>query len=77
MSKIDEVDLENIGEDFKRNLYRLLLFYRQLTQLLEIFFSGYWLISADELNRNYLRLCSKINAILKKPGFENLAGYDW
>ena len=77
MSKIDEVDLENIGEDFKGNLYRLLLFYRQLTQLLEIFFSGYLLISADELNRNYLRLCSKINEILKKPGFENLAGCDW
>jgi|Deesub1362B_J571_1020462.scaffolds.fasta_scaffold01069_10 hypothetical protein len=77
MSKIDEVDLENAGEDFKRNLYRLLLFYKQLTQLLETFFSGYLLMSTDELNRNYLRLCSKIKEILKNPSFENLAGYDW
>jgi len=77
MSKIDKVDLENMGKDFKRNLYRLLLFYKQLIQLLETFFSGYLLILTDELNRNYLRLCSKIKEILKKPGFEKLAGYDW
>jgi hypothetical protein len=77
MNKIDEVDLENAGEDFKRNLCRLLLFYKQLIQLLETFFSGYCLIPTDELNRNYLRLCSKINEILKKSGFENLAGYNW
>jgi len=75
MSKIDEVD--PVREDFNRDLYRLLLFYRQLTQLLETFFSGYLLIVDDELNRNYLRLCNKIKEILEKPGFENLAGYDW
>ena len=77
MDETDKVDLENVGEDFKRNLYRLLIFYRQLTQLLENLFSGYLLIVTDELNKIYLRLCSKINKILKEPGFENLASYIW
>jgi len=64
-------------EDFNREIYRLFLFYKQLTQLLETYFSGYLMILTDEINRNYLRLCNKTREILEKPGFEDLARYDW
>lgn len=64
-------------EHFNREIYRLLLFYKQLTQLLETYFSGYLMIPTDEINRNYLRLCNKIGKILEKPGFEDLVGDNW
>jgi hypothetical protein len=64
-------------EDFSMEIYRLLLFYRQLNQLLEIYFSGYLMIFNDEINRNYIRLCTRIKEILEKPGFEDLAQYEW
>lgn len=77
MSKIDGVDLESVEEDFKRNLYILLLFYRQLIELLEIFFSGDLLINDDELNIIYLKICYKIEKILENQGFENLKDLEW
>lgn len=64
-------------EDFSREIHRILLFYRQLNQLLEIYFSGYLMIFNDEINRNYIRLCTRIKEILEKPGFEDLAQYEW
>jgi len=69
--------MPNLNEELWRDIYRLLLFYKHLRLLLESFFSGYLMVRDDELNRNYLRLCNKIADILKKPGFENLANYDW
>jgi len=67
----NEKDL--IGQD----IYRLLVFYRELTYLLETFFSGYLLIPNDEINRNYLRLCNKVSDILVKPFFQGLSKEDW
>jgi hypothetical protein len=64
-------------ESFNREIYRLLLFYKQLTQLLETYFSGYLGIPTDEINTNYLQLCNKTRKILEKPGFEDLAGHNW
>ncbi|RZB29360.1 MAG: hypothetical protein AEth_01177, partial [Candidatus Argoarchaeum ethanivorans] len=64
-------------ENFNREIYRLLLFYKQLTQLLETYFSGDLIIPTDEINRNYLRLCNKIGGILGKPDFKDLARHNW
>lgn len=77
MNKAHGFGFGNTDEYFNRNLYTLLLFYKQLIQLLEIFFSGPLIITDDEFNRNYLRLCVKICEILEKPGFENLSKYEW
>ncbi len=77
MTDIIKPEFEGGKEDFNREIYRLLLFYKQLFQLLEIFFSGYLGIIDDEINKNYLRLCSRIKEILEKPGFENLAQLNW
>nr|QNO58090.1 hypothetical protein OJKMNAAM_00012 [Methanosarcinales archaeon ANME-1 ERB7] len=66
-----------IEENFDMEIYRLLLFYRQLIQLLETYFSGHLMIPTDEINRNYLRLCNKIVKILGNPGFEDLTRYEW
>jgi len=64
-------------ENFNREIYGLLLFYKQLTQLLETYFSGYLMIPTDEINTNYLRLCNKTREILEKPGFEDLGRHNW
>ena len=77
MSKITNRQSESRKENFNKEIYRLLLFYKQLAHLLQIYFSGYLTIPTDEMNRNYLRLCSKIREILEKPAFENLAGHNW
>ncbi|MFN6991088.1 MAG: hypothetical protein ACK4MM_00035 [Fervidobacterium sp.] len=77
MNKINEIKLDGDREDFNREIYRLLLFCKQLTQLFETYFSGYLLIFTDEINRHYLRLCNKIQDILGKPGFEDLARREW
>jgi len=77
MSESKKADIRKRKEDFDKEIYRLLLFYNQLTGLLETFFSGYLMIPTVEINRNYLRLCDKIEKILEKPGFEDLVLYDW
>lgn len=77
MSEANEANPRNRREDLNKEVYRLLLFYKKLTQLLETFFSGYLLLSTDEINRSYLRLCIKIKEILDEPGFESLAGLSW
>lgn len=64
-------------EDFERQVYRLLLFYKQFIQLLESVLSGYLAITTDEINMIYLRLCGTIEEILEKPGFENLTQLYW
>ncbi len=77
MTDIINPEFRDEKEDFNREIYRLLLFYKHLFQLLEIFFSGYLGIIDNEINENYLRLCVKIKEILEKPGFENLAKLNW
>lgn len=64
-------------ENFDKDIYRLLMFYKQLLQILESFFSGHILIVDDKLNIYYLKVCHKIEEILKKPVFEKLARYEW
>jgi len=77
MAKINEGNPEDRKENFNREIYRLLLFYRQLTELLETCFSGYLTILTNEINRNYLRLCNKVKGILEEPGFEDLVQHNW
>lgn len=77
MAQIPNPQSEDREENFNKGIYCLLLFYKQLIHLLEIYFSGYLMIPTDEMNRNYLRLSSKIREILEKPAFENLAGHNW
>lgn len=60
-----------------KQTFRLILFYKHLLHLLDVFFQGYLMITEDRLNVNYLRLCSKIEDILQQTGFEDLAGKDW
>jgi|GEM_PF-858150 len=58
-------------DEFELNLYRLLLFYKILIDLLDSFFDGPIMIFEDELNRNYLRLSAKIEDILSMESFKN------
>jgi hypothetical protein len=60
-----------------KQTFRLIVFYKHFVYLLDVFFQGYLMIAEDRLNMNYLRLCSKIEDILKQTGFEDLAGKDW
>jgi predicted nucleotide-binding protein len=64
-------------EDFERQVYQLLLFYKQFIQLLGSIFGGYLMITSDEINMIYLRLCRRIEEILANPGFEDLTQLDW
>lgn len=77
MTEIKEAGIGDRKENFNREIYRLLLFYGQLTELLETCFSGCLTIITNESNRNYLRLCNKVKGILEEPGFEDLALHNW
>lgn len=73
-------------DEFLKELFRLRTFYTLYREFLELHFSGYTIDYADEVNRQYLQLCSKIENILKnselsdfKKGwksFEHLLDYD-
>ena len=65
------------SEQFYRDIHYLLIFYKQLIQLLYSFFSGDILIPTDEINQNYLRLCNRIEKILSNKSFENLLPLEW
>ena len=65
------------NEHFFRDIYYLFIFYKLLIQLLYSFFSGDVLIPTDEVNRNYLRLCNRIEKILGNKSFENLLSLEW
>ena len=75
----NEYDNFRVNEtvNFARALYSLKLLYEKMIELLETFFSGYMAIIDRELNRNYLRLCFRINEILKDSYFEKLNRYEW
>lgn len=60
-----------------RDLFLLIIYYRILHQILNVLFRGDLLVIDEEMNRNYLRICSRITRILEKPGFENIKNYEW
>lgn len=63
---------------YSNEIYRLLLLYQQLNQLLEAFYSSDIIIITDEININYLRLCNKIDKILEKTdSFNGNLSFDW
>lgn len=72
-----ENNIEQTREDYEKGVYRLRLFYRQFIQLLEDFYGGYLVVQTDEINTNYLRLCSKIHSIVENPGFEKFRSDNW
>lgn len=63
--------------EYDKNLFRLRIFYSLFTQLLDTHFSGYFIFTSQETNRIYLKLCIKIEEILKQDGFESYASEDW
>lgn len=77
MVDIIKPDFGGKKEDFEKEVYRLLLFYRQVYQILENVFRGSLFFLSGEVNTNYLRLCTKVEEILKKPGFEDLSRLNW
>jgi hypothetical protein len=76
MADIIKPDFDGKKGDYHKELYRLLEFYRLLIQIMESL-EGYLIISNDELNLDYLKLCSRISKILKKDGFDDLNKLDW
>lgn len=66
-----------LNSTYSKDVFLLHIYYNTLFQLLNKFFEGDMLILSDEINKDYLRICSRISAILKKPEFENLRTYDW
>lgn len=64
--------------EITKDLYRLRIYYSMLVQLLELHFgTGYFVLSSEDANRHYLRLCLKIEEILVKPEFQTLASENW
>jgi hypothetical protein len=59
-----------------KNTYRLLVFYRELYDLLDIYFKGYLMITTEDIAITYLRLCNKIEEILDEPNFKDMS-CDW
>lgn len=57
---------------YSNNLYRLLVFYRELLELLDIYFNGYLIIITNDIALTYLRLCNKIDEILSDPNFTEM-----
>ena len=78
----------NSGKDdaFLQDLYRLRTFYRLFRDFLDVHFSGYTMKTNDEINRQYLQLCTKIEKIIQSPSlsdfrknwqpFEHLLDFD-
>jgi len=66
-----------LNNTFKKELHLLQIYYKQLCNLLNSFFSGYLLIHDDEINKTYFRLCNRIEKILEEEGFENLSLMRW
>lgn len=74
----NKLDFDDKTNYYSKEIHRMLLFYQQLNQLLETFFSGDLIIITDEINRNYLRLCNKIKIILEKTdSFHGILSFDW
>lgn len=63
--------------DYSKELFRLRTFYNLFIQLLSTHFSGYFLLSSEEINRVYLRLCIQIENILKQKEFKQLDNLEW
>lgn len=61
--------------EFAKNIYFLYIFYSRLIKLLETFFKQKLFL--QEVNENYLRLCVRIDDILKLKGFEELKKMKW
>jgi uncharacterized protein (TIGR02391 family) len=59
-----------------KNILRLLVFYRELFELLEVYFRGYWVITTDDIAITYLRLCNKINEIINESHLKEM-NHDW
>lgn len=71
-------EVVNVMENtHSRDLFLLINYYRILHQILNVLFQGDLLVIDEEINRNYLRVCSRIARILEKPDFENLKAYEW
>lgn len=66
-----------MDNEYTKKLYELRSYYNLLYRLLEVFFSGDFLILYAGMNRDYLRICSKIENILDTPGFEELKLKEW
>jgi uncharacterized protein (TIGR02391 family) len=56
--------------DKTKNICRALIFYSELVNLMNIFFSGYLITTTDEISLTYFRLCNKMGEILNQPPFE-------
>jgi len=63
--------------DKEKNIYRALIFYSELVNLMDIFFSGYLITTTDEISRTYFRLCNKMGEILNQPPFEGSQFISW
>jgi len=63
---------------FKKDLFRLRIFYHLLRQFLYVHFGPSYILHTDEeTNSIYLELCFKIEDILKKPEFSELTSIPW
>lgn len=72
------MSVENkINDVFKKELFLLQIFYKKLCNLLELYFSGYLILSDDALFKSYLKLCFKVENILQKKGFEEIRNIEW
>jgi len=76
MADIIKPDFDGKKEGFYKDLYRLLEFYKLLIQIINSL-EGCLIVFDDELNLDYMKLCTRISAILKKEGFGDLNKFDW
>ena len=63
--------------EYSRNLFLLRIYYNTLFQTLSEFFREDMLVLTEEINKDYLRICSRISTILKKKEFKQLKSSDW
>jgi hypothetical protein len=60
-----------------KNLFMLHMYYKELSRLLNVFFSGDILVIHEEININYLKICAKISETLERSGCEQLKVHEW
>lgn len=69
--------MTGIDSEYSRDIFLLRIYYNTLFQILNEFFRGDILVLTEEINKDYLRVCSRISTILKKQEFEQLKTSDW
>ncbi len=71
--------LPKVPEDAKyhKELYLLRIYYGLVVRMSEIYFGGYVISTSEQINSRYLKLCGKIQKILKNSPLRNLSSLDW